>query len=80
MAWLLDTNALSELKRPTPSHRVTALVAGCPLDQLNVSVLTLAEIRFGIERSPDVLRRAEIEQWLTNKIRRMFAERTQTIT
>jgi len=80
MPWLLDTNILSELKRPAPSHKVTAFVAGCPLDQLYVSTVTLAEIRFGIERSPDAIRRAEIEQWLATTIRPMFAGRTLAIT
>jgi len=80
MAWLLDTNVLSELKRPAPSHKVTAFVAGCPLDELYVSTVTMAEIRFGIERSPDAVRRAEIEQWLAYTIRPMFAGRTLAIT
>jgi predicted nucleic acid-binding protein len=80
MPWLLDTNVLSELKRPTPSHKVTVFVAGCPLDQLYVSIVTLAEIGFGIERATDSIRRAEIEQWLANTIRPMFAGRTLAIT
>jgi predicted nucleic acid-binding protein len=49
MAWLLDTNVLSELRRPRPEQRVVAFVAGCPLAELHISVVTLAEIRFGIE-------------------------------
>lgn len=49
MAWLLDTNVLSELRRPRPEPRVVAFIGGCPLDQLYVSAVTLAEIRFGIE-------------------------------
>jgi predicted nucleic acid-binding protein len=44
MAWLLDTNVLSELRRPRPEQRVVAFVAACPLDQLHISVVTLAEI------------------------------------
>jgi len=80
MPWLLDANVLSELKRPSPSHKVTAFVAGCPLEQLYVSTITLAEIRFGIERSPDAIRRTEIQQWLTHTIRPMFAGRTLAIT
>jgi predicted nucleic acid-binding protein len=34
MAWLLDTNVLSELRRPKPEPRVVDFVAKCPLDQL----------------------------------------------
>jgi toxin FitB len=49
MAWLLDTNVLSELRRPKPEPRVVSFVSDSPLDQLYTSVVTLAEIRFGIE-------------------------------
>jgi len=80
MAWLLDTNILSELRRPKPNARVVAFVAACPLNQLYLSVVTLAEIRFGIERVGDPTRRAELNDWLTNKVRPMFAERVLPIT
>jgi hypothetical protein len=38
-------------------------------------VVTLAEIRFGIERVADAAHRAELSQWLTHKVRPMFAGR-----
>jgi toxin FitB len=50
--WLLDTNVLSELRRPKPERKVLAFVASQPLDSLYVSAASLAEIRFGIELSP----------------------------
>src|SRR6185312_14669417 len=46
--WLLDTNVLSELRRPKPEARVVAFVSAQPLDLLYVSAVTFAEIRFGI--------------------------------
>ena len=49
MAWLLDTNVLSELRRPKPEQRVVNFVASCPLGELYISSVTLVEIRFGIE-------------------------------
>ena len=49
MAWLLDTNVLSELRRPKPEPKVVAFVAARPLGRLYISVITLAEFRFGIE-------------------------------
>ena len=58
--WLLDTNVISELRRPRPKSRVLAFVAGQPLEKLFVSVVTFAEIRFGIERVGDPNRRAEL--------------------
>jgi hypothetical protein len=72
MAWLLDTNILSELRRPRPEPRVVAFVSGCPLEQLYISVVTLAEIRFGIELVSEPHRRAALNDWLTRKVRPMF--------
>ncbi len=80
MAWLLDTNILSELRRPKPEQRVVAFVAGCPLDQLYISAVTLAEIRFGIELVGEPNRRADLNDWLANKVRPMFGERVLQIT
>jgi toxin FitB len=51
--WLLDTNILSELRRPKPNPNVVAFVAAKPLDLLFASIVTFAEIRFGIEQVAD---------------------------
>ena len=69
MAWLLDTNILSELRKPRPAAKAEVFIASQPLDQLYISVVTLAEIRFGIERVGDANRRAELGTWLTNNVR-----------
>jgi predicted nucleic acid-binding protein len=81
MAWLLDTTVLSELRRLRPEPKVLAFVADRPPDQLYISAVTLAEIRFGIERlSEDSRRRDELNQWLTNTIRPMFEQRVLQVT
>jgi toxin FitB len=67
MAWLLDTNVLSELRRPKPEPRVVAFVSGCPLEQLYISVVTLSEIRFGIELVGEPDRRVDLNDWLTHQ-------------
>jgi hypothetical protein len=74
-AWLLDTNVLSELRKRRPDRRVVAFVAGQPLELLYVSTVTLAEICFGIELVTDASRRAELNAWLTHKVRPLFAQR-----
>jgi hypothetical protein len=78
--WLLDTNVLSELRRPSPAEKVVAFVASQPLESLNVSSVTLAEIRFGIELVADAGRRAELDDWLTHKIRPLFARRVLPVS
>jgi toxin FitB len=70
--WLLDTNLLSELRRASPSRKVSAFVAGQPLDSLYVSAVTFAEIRFGIELVTEPARRSDLTLWLDNKLRPMF--------
>ncbi len=80
MAWLLDTNVLSELRRPNPERKVVAFVAAQPLDQLYISVVTLAEIRFGIELISEPSRRVALNDWLTKKVRPMFYQRVLPIT
>jgi toxin FitB len=78
--WLLDTNVLSELRRPKPDARVVRFVSGQSLDLLYVSVVTFAEIRFGIELVKDVSRRMELTDWLVHKLRPMFEDRVLEIT
>lgn len=78
--WLLDTNILSELRRPRPERKVLAFVASQPLELLYISIVTLAEIRFGIELVPDPARRSELMDWLTHKVRPMFEHRALEVT
>ena len=77
--WLLDTNILSELRRRKPERRVLAFVTAQPLELLHVSVVTFAEIRFGIEVLADARRRAELDDWLAHKVRPMFEQRVLAI-
>lgn len=78
--WLLDTNVLSELRRPRPAEKVVAFVASQPLESLHISAVTLAEIRFGIELVADAARRAELNDWLTHKVRPLFAQRVLPVS
>jgi toxin FitB len=80
MAWLLDTNILSELRRPKPEPKVLAFIETLPLDQVYVSVVSLAELRYGVELVTDAARRADLKDWLTNVIRPMFNHRVIPIT
>jgi toxin FitB len=78
--WLLDTNVISELRRPRPNARVRAFVAAQALEELFVSSVSLAEIRFGIETVRDPIRRAELNDWLTHRVRPMFEQRVLQVT
>ncbi len=78
--WLLDTNVVSELRRPRPEPRVVTFVAAQALDALFISAVSLAEIRFGIELIGDAGKRAELSGWLANKVRPMFEQRVLPVS
>lgn len=80
MPWLLDTNILSEGRKPKPDPRVTAFYAAQPLNTLYVSVVNIAEIRFGIELQEDLARRVQLNDWLTLSLRPAFTGRIPPVT
>jgi predicted nucleic acid-binding protein len=59
---------------------VVAFVAGQKLDLLFVSIVSLAEIRFGIELVADPGRRAALQDWLTHRVRPMFEGRILSVS
>ena len=78
--WLLDTNIISELRRPKPEPKVTEFIRSQPLEGLFVSIVTFAEIRFGIELLPNATRRSNLNDWLAHKVRPMFEQRVLAIS
>lgn len=64
--YLLDTNVVSELRKPKPHCAVLAWFAGLEDMQLHLSAVTIGEIQAGIEltREQDETKAAEIEAWL----------------
>lgn len=80
MPLLLDTNVLSDIRRLKPEPKVLAFIAACPLYELYISAVTLAELRFGIERLNAGQRRDELTRWLIHTVRPMFDERILSVT
>jgi predicted nucleic acid-binding protein len=78
--YLLDTNVISELRRPEPNPRVRAWVRDTPNDLLFVSVLTLGEIWEGITRLSNDTRAAKLAQWLHVTLLTYFGERILDVT
>ena len=78
--YLLDTNVISELSKKKPEPRVTTFIGVNPLDNLYLSEVTLAEIRFGIEKLSDALKRSAITSWLDHVLRPMFQGRILPVT
>jgi len=68
MSYLLDTNILSETVRRAPNRSVLAWLDRIPGEALFVSVLTLGEIRKGIEAITDKKRREKLRLWLEHEL------------
>jgi len=64
--YLLDTNVVSELRRPRPHGAVVAWLESVADADLHLSAVTIGEIQAGIEitRERDAAKADEIEAWL----------------
>lgn len=64
--YLLDTNVVSELRKPKPHGAVLQWIQEAADADLHISAVTLGEIQAGIEmtREQDAAKAAELEQWL----------------
>ncbi len=64
--YLLDTNVVSELRRPKPHGAVLSWIAAVPADQVFLSAVTIGEIQAGIEitREQDPAKAEALEAWL----------------
>jgi len=64
--YLLDTNVVSELRKPRPHGAVLQWIQEAADADLHVSVVTIGEIQAGVEvtREQDAGKAAELEQWL----------------
>jgi predicted nucleic acid-binding protein len=81
VTFLLDTNVVSEIRKPRPDPNVQAWLAPVPEADLYLSVLVVGEIRQGVERlrRRDPARVAPYEVWLSELVRQ-FADRLVPIT
>jgi toxin FitB len=75
MSYLLDTNIISETVRRTPNKRVIEWLNQVPGEALYVSVLTLGEVRKGIESLSEGKRREKLRLWLEHELPAWFESR-----
>jgi hypothetical protein len=79
LSYLIDTNVLSEIRRKMPDAKVVAWVNSRPTTSLYLSVLTLGELRKGIDSLVDSKRRLKLVDWLETDLPLFFAGRILTI-
>jgi len=75
MKVLLDTNVLSEVRRPVPEPKVLAWLDTIDEDRAFISVASIAELRRGIVLMAEGRRRAMLASWLAVDLPGRFAGR-----
>lgn len=68
MKYLLDTCALSELRKADCNTGLAGFIADIPDNALYISVVSIGEIAKGIALLPDGKRKTELENWLTGLV------------
>jgi len=75
VGFLLDTNAVSEWVKPRPNPGVIDWMEMADEDRIFISVISLAELRYGVERMAAARRRSQLERWLQDELPLRFESR-----
>ena len=79
MKYLIDTNVLSETVKKKPNIQVLDWFRDLPDSSLHLSVLTLGELRKGVDQMPLSKRRQGLVNWLENDLKNWFGKRILSI-
>jgi predicted nucleic acid-binding protein len=75
MKYLLDTNVIPELVARQPDPRVVQWLDSLDPNSIYLSVITIGELRKGIEKLPDSQRKETLSDWLSNDLLVRFSGR-----
>lgn len=68
MNFLLDTNVVSEWVKPAPNQGVITWLADADEDRIFLSVVTIVELRYGIEKLPAGARKNRLLEWIEQEL------------
>jgi len=77
--FLLDTNVISETMKPNPNLGLLGWLAEADEDRTFLSVITLMELRYGVERMAAGRKRKRLEEWLDHDLPLRFEGRILAI-
>jgi predicted nucleic acid-binding protein len=80
MNYLLDTNVIFELISKQANKKVAEWLDGLDPNTVYLSVITIGEIRKGIEKLPDSKRKDKVREWLETDLLIRFQGRVLEIT
>lgn len=79
MASLLDTDVLLQRVKALPDNRVVGWLSRIAQEETFLSVITLQEVREGIERMPEGRKRSRLQSWLEEEVLASYADRILAI-
>ena len=79
VSYLIDTNVISELIKAQPDKQVVKWFSAVPDCNLYLSVLSLGEIRKGLIKLDDAVKREKIRLWLEHELTEWFDDRILSI-
>jgi predicted nucleic acid-binding protein len=75
MSFLLDTNTVSEWVKPRPNFGLMSWMESADEDRIFISVISFAELRYGVDRMAQGGRRSRLEHWLRDELPIRFEKR-----
>src|SRR5213595_167708 len=79
MSFLFDTTAISEWVKPRPNPGLIRWMESADEDRIFISVISLAELRYGVERMPAGGRRSRLEEWVRDEVPLRFEGRILSV-
>jgi predicted nucleic acid-binding protein len=75
LKYLLDTDVISQMIKDRPDSRVNAWFRRTENEEMFLSVVTLAELRLGVELLPNGAKRRELDEWISYDLMMQFGNR-----
>ena len=75
MNYILDTNIISELIKQNSNHHVISFIDSLPEENIYLSVVTIGEVQFGIQKLPESKKRDRLLSWLETELLSRFENR-----
>lgn len=80
MSFLIDTCCISEFAKSTPAPNVVEWFMAHDENDMYLSVLSIGEIKKGIDKLPDSKRKDALSHWLEHDVMERFADRMLDVT
>jgi toxin FitB len=80
MNWLLDTNLISETRKPKPHLPVLNWLRSVKLQHIHTTTINIAELVYGAECQSDLIKRRELFRWIDDDIRSWLSGRIHEVS